>query len=409
MSGGEEGKVRVFDERSRTVMKTFRGHVGPVRVTSFTPDKVFVMSGGDDRSCRKWDLGTEQQIFSKTFHTDYLRCGFVLQSTPNMWLTGSYDKRVIGMDTRTQDISYSILLKNPIEAMLSYNLDGNLAVANGSSVSIFDFRVLDRGALCELSNHAKTVTSLAVSDNETRLLSGSVDQTVKIWNVESDFDCVLTQRFSAPILSVGMAPSNEFFCVGMADGLISMQHRPSKKTLSQQDEDASYARTKGHRLDHKPARGDFRVASAPRIKRSKVDALLRKFRYSEALDMSLLENESSGLTVSLISDLIDRRALDAALSGRNDSSLSPICKFISANLIREHFAEILMFVFDRILELYSVTYNQSRLLQSHFAEIKRKISAEISLETQYLELLGQVETAQAQIERKKKRDEEKLN
>ena len=84
-----------------------------------------------------------------------------------------------------------------------------------------------------------------------------------------------------------MAPSNEFFVVGMADGLISMQHRPPKKTMPQEEEEASYQRTKGHGIDHKPERGDFRVPTGPRVKRSRVDALLRKYRYKEALDASI--------------------------------------------------------------------------------------------------------------------------
>ena len=118
VAGGEEGKIRVFDESSKSIMKQFHGHVGAVRVASFTPDKVHVMSGGDDKSVRKWDLGTEQQIFSKIFHSDYVRSGFVLESTPDIWVTGGYDKRVIGMDTRTEETSWNLSLENPVEQVL---------------------------------------------------------------------------------------------------------------------------------------------------------------------------------------------------------------------------------------------------------------------------------------------------
>lgn len=43
----------------------------------------------------------------------------------------------------------------------------------------YDVRAVDRGVLGLLSNHAKTVTCLSTADDESRLLSGSVDQTVK--------------------------------------------------------------------------------------------------------------------------------------------------------------------------------------------------------------------------------------
>lgn len=43
----------------------------------------------------------------------------------------------------------------------------------------YDVRAIDRGVLGLLANHSKTVACLSTADEETRLLSGSVDQTVK--------------------------------------------------------------------------------------------------------------------------------------------------------------------------------------------------------------------------------------
>jgi U3 small nucleolar RNA-associated protein 15 len=134
--GGEEGRVRVFDEKSKTMMKQFVGHAGPVRLSKFFPDKVTVLSGGDDGTVRKWDLGTETLMFSSSFHSDYVRCGFVFKSTPSVCLTGGYDKKVIALDSRTEQATFSIALDHPVEEMLSYGQDTSLAVANGNLVSM---------------------------------------------------------------------------------------------------------------------------------------------------------------------------------------------------------------------------------------------------------------------------------
>lgn len=56
--GGEEGRVRVFDASSRSMLKQFKGHVGAVRATQFAPNKTTILSGGDDGTLRGWDLPT---------------------------------------------------------------------------------------------------------------------------------------------------------------------------------------------------------------------------------------------------------------------------------------------------------------------------------------------------------------
>ncbi len=248
----------------------------------------------------------------------------------------------------------------------------------------YDVRAVDRGVLATLSNHAKTVTCLSTSDEESRLLSGSVDQTVKgkveralqvvqlttckkVWNVASaEYECVLTQRYTSAVLCMGMAQSNLFFVVGMADGVVSMQHRPPHKADEQaggssastvsssssvssvNGEGAPGTAQRKSRVDYKPERGDFRVVSGARIYQGKADAFLRKFEYRKALDAVL---EASGSTpsmiVALFSDLIDRRALDAALSGRDEKSLLPICEFLYKQINKPFYDEICIDVLDR--------------------------------------------------------------
>ncbi len=401
--GGEEGRVRVYDEKTKAQMKQFIGHNGAVRVTRFFPDKVTVMSGGDDATVRKWDIATETQLFSSSFHSDYVRCGFTLASAPAIAVTGGYDKKLIAIDSRTEQIAFSVTVDHPIEEILSYGGEANVAIANGNLVSLFDLRSLDRGALSVLSNHAKTVTSLSTADEETRLLTGSVDQTVKIWNLNTpEYQCVLTQRFTAPVLCMGMAPSNQFFVVGMADGLLSMQHRPLHKTEAEASA-VPYAvaaggqpkvrRTRG--VDHKPDRGDFRVASGARLYQGKADGFLRKFEYKKALDAVLESSPSAAMVVALLSDLIDRRALDAALAGRDDESLVPILAFLYKQINKPFFDEICIDVLDRVMELYSDVLAQSVVLSEQFRKIRRKLDDEIELQLTYMELAGQVETVAA--------------
>lgn len=231
---------------------------------------------------------------------------------------------------------------------------------------------------------------------------------------------MLTQRFTSPVLSMGMAPSNLFFVVGMADGVVSMQHRPPHKpeepasasSRSVGEEEPQERAARKSRVDYKPERGDFRVVSGARVYQGKADAFLRKFEYRKALD-AVLESAANtpALIVALFSDLIDRRALDAALSGRDEKSLLPICEFLHKQINKPFYDEICIDVLDRfdakdnffygiftsfslrrLMELYSNVVAQSPLLGEQFRKIRRKLDEEIDLQEQYLSLSGQIET-----------------
>lgn len=186
---------------------------------------------------------------------------------------------------------------------------------------------------------------------------------VTVWNVASaEYECVLTQRFTSAVLCMGMAPSNLFFVVGMSDGVVSMQHRPPHRPEEQSSAATSNANsiisgsssgvasssTRKPRVDYKPERGDFRVVSGARIYQGKADGFLRKFEYRKALDAVLESNSNTpALVVALLSDLIDRRALDAALSGRDDRSLLPLCEFLLKQINKPFYDEICIDVLDR--------------------------------------------------------------
>ena len=395
VSGGEDGRIRVFEERSRTLMKQFKGHVGPARVSKFCVDKITVMSGGDDGSVRHWDVATETQLFSVRLHSDHVRCGMVEQSSPYVWVTGGYDKMVAGLDIRSQEAAFKISLKEAVEEMCAVHGDSSVAIANGNAVDMYDLRAFDKGAFASLSNHAKTVTCVHFQDG--RLLSGSVDQTVKVWSAADDYECVMTQRYTSPVLCVGLAPSSQFFVVGMSDGTISMQHRPPLKSSEAEEEKKYYSvKNKKHftrGADHKPEKGDFRVpGNQNRVHKSNVDNLLRKYRFKEALDASLREKEFPGLTIALLSDLIDRRVLDGALAGRDEEGLDLICNFVLKNVTKPHYDEVCMDVLERLIEIYSPVFNQSPALTEQFQRMKRKIEEEVSVQMTYVEISGCIET-----------------
>jgi hypothetical protein len=87
-------------------------------------------------------------------------------------------------DQRRFMINRSYEDKGEYEAA-SLTPDGRYVVSGGGRGALALYRVQDGHKVREFKGHAGGVTCLAVSPDGTRLVSGSLDQTVRLWNVHT--------------------------------------------------------------------------------------------------------------------------------------------------------------------------------------------------------------------------------
>jgi len=71
-----------------------------------------------------------------------------------------------------------------------------------------------------ITGHGDWVTTLAVNDNLKALVSGSLDSSIKVWDLNSG-KCLKTMPMGAPIWSVAFSPTGEHLVVATQDGNIS--------------------------------------------------------------------------------------------------------------------------------------------------------------------------------------------
>ena len=203
VAGGQEPVVQLFDMNSRSTLRSFKGHLGAVRVSTFSPNNTVIMSASDDRTVRGWDIPGDTQLFSFEGHTDYIRSGLVAEDNPDLWLTGSYDHTVRLWDTRVGGSVMTLEHGAPVESLLMFPGGGLIASAGGNFVRIWD--VIGGGRMLQsISNHQKTITGLCFDANRTRLLSCSLDQHVKIYNVQ-DYKVTHSVKYPAPVLCIGLS------------------------------------------------------------------------------------------------------------------------------------------------------------------------------------------------------------
>ncbi|KNC51417.1 U3 small nucleolar RNA-associated protein [Thecamonas trahens ATCC 50062] len=391
-AGSEDGLVQLFDASSRLILRKLKGHTRAVRALGFG-SKSSLYTASDDFTARIWDVPTETSTMTLSGHTDVVRSATLMPGSEHLLLTGSYDHSIMLWDTRTGSSTLSLDGGGPLEALLVLPSSGLVVSAALNSLSVWD--ILAGGKkLLSVSNHRKTITALALDSTGARLLSASLDQQVKVYDV-TDYSVTHTIKFESPLLSLALAPDNSLLVAGGVNGELAIREhkqggasaadmRPATRAGS--GDDAGPSAKKLHPgshahaergQSHKPEAGDFVLASFRRKKLRDFERFLKKFEYKNALDAAL-NTRDPVVVVSLIAELKQRAGLNIALKGRDDTSLEPILEFLIRYAVVPRYAPLLLDVAATVLEMYAPFIGQFVSLDEQFVQLAQQTRREVA-------------------------------
>jgi len=410
VAGGAEGIVRVFDLANRSILRQF-SHVfkAPVRVTKFSTDIEYLLAGSDDCSLRRLNVPTQKEDCRFDGHTDYIRSALEMPSSATTWVTGSYDRTVKAWDTRTQQCVLTMEHGEPVEAILALPTGGLLFSAGGDCVKVWD--VTGGGRLLQtITGHQKAITALALNGSANRLFSASLDQHVKVHDLR-DFGTTHSFTYSGPVLAIGISADDHLLAAGLQDGSLVLR----KKIIAQKTEEVKIGnkfsiiplapQESGARLQprtgtkryfmrghhHVPAPEDFEAQPAgKKLKLKAYDRFLKKFQYHDALDCALA-TQMAPVVITVLEELIYRRALNIAISNRDPAGLEPLLTFIVKQIDNSRYAALLTDITNLVLDRYSSLLGQSVGLDELFVKLKQKVEAELAFHQQSSELTGALE------------------
>ncbi|KAJ1645306.1 U3 small nucleolar RNA-associated protein [Coemansia asiatica] len=394
VAGDESNLVQVFDVGSRAILRTFKGHTDPVHITRFMPNRTQVFSGSDDTTVHVWDIPSQASVFTSNEHSDYVRSGCVFAENPNLFATGSYDHTVRIWDTRAGSCAIKIAVDDPVESVLSLPGASVFAVANGPSVQMFDISMGGR-PLFSMGNHEKTVTSLCLDSNGGRLLAGSLDHHVKVYDLQT-YKMTYSSNYPAPVLSVALSPDETMLAVGMTSGVFSLRRRDvsAKEQAQVELKERTVYGTRAYFMrgsSHKGVDDDLRIEYKRSRSLADYDHFLRKFEYSRALDAVLANNRAGVTVISLLQELVHRDGLGSALSGRDELSLDPILRFVSKYINHPRYTQLLIRVSNVILDIYGDLIYDSTRTSELLVRLLSKIRLELRLHQDLTLMLGSMD------------------
>ena len=386
-----QGTIQLFNTTSRTVLRKLTDHKSTVSSLNFFKDNVSMISTSDDSTVKLWDVpsGTCSRTFTE--HSDYVRCSAVTRMNSNLFLSGSYDGTVKVWDSRSESSALTLQHDHPVESVLI--LPGStMAVSSGSNlIKLWD--VIGGKLLCTFNNHQKTVTSLAFDYIDNKIVSGSLDRMVKIFDI-STFEAVCTFKFDSAILSIALAPDNSFLVGGMSNGQMTLKKKKEEPVDTKMHFDTPAPATRRF-FDRGPSRvadeTDLKVEKTKAPKYSKLDKYLRKFEHSKALETVFRPNVPKETVHNLIQELIRRDALFGAFSDRDEGQILPIVDFITRYIIDPNFSETMVIAANTLLDIYGSIVFKSLKLQKAIHTLSQQIAEEVKLDSELIKVLGSLE------------------
>jgi len=416
--GGDDGAVKIFDLATKTLLRILQkqkesGSGGSSRLKKaessefsvkscdFLLDSKCVAGFSDDKSVAIWDVATEDVVARWDVHKDYVRAGCASEINADVVASGSYDHTVRLFDKRQAgngDSTACFDHGSPVEAVMFFPNGTLLASAGGHEVRIWD--LIAGRMLAKMMPHNKTVTSLGMAMNNSRIVTASLDRQVKLHDV-STFQTVHSINFPSPVLSAAVAMDDSMVCAGMADGMVQFLHRkvpPSESEREAEEMNRKKTTSMRHRYlqytAFDPQPDDVIVKQEKSIKESRHDFFLRKFEYSKALDQVLklyVQKKYPEYTYSVLRELKRRKGLKTAIGGRDEKALGLLLQYLAKYINDSRFTQLLTEVMEVVLEMYGSQIGSCPATDKLFLEIRNRVDREVRNMRQLATLQGTVD------------------
>ncbi|CAE6383894.1 unnamed protein product [Rhizoctonia solani] len=207
-------------------MIVHEGHTSAVRSVVFSPDGKSVASGSADQTIRIWHAHNPSSIGEPLRGHSHSIWSVAYSPVGNIIASGSHDQTIRLWDLNTHRHMYQPLLRNHLVYSIAFSPDAKFIASGGGHYSLdssaFSVQLANVQNMTAAANlfkgHTSFIYSVQFSPQGTSLVSGSVDKTIRIWDVERGTTIVGPLKgHTDSVRSVALSPDGSQILSGSFD------------------------------------------------------------------------------------------------------------------------------------------------------------------------------------------------
>lgn len=228
LTTSDDRTIKLYSALNGDLLQTFGGSTDRVTSVAFSPDDALFVAGVADGSLTLRNRLTGDIVRQFTGHTAAVN-SVAFSPDGSRIVSGGDDRRAIVWETFTGQMVADLtghafgvtsVAFSPTDAtlVLTGSVDQTARlwdVISGSPLVSFEPQTNNEGAL--ISGHANSVTSVAFSPDGSRVLTGSDDRTAKLWSAASGAELLTISGHSDRVASVAFSPDGATIATGSAD------------------------------------------------------------------------------------------------------------------------------------------------------------------------------------------------
>jgi serine/threonine protein kinase/sugar lactone lactonase YvrE len=231
ISAGDDKTIKIWDLQTGQAKQTLEGHTNWIYSLAISPDGRTIASGSKDSSVKVWDLADGSERYTLKGHVNYVN-GVAISPDNQVLVTASYDKTVKLWSVPTGEGFGTLRGHTGYVLAIAFSPDGQV-IASGSYdkyIKLWDLQTQQE--LRTLSGHFSDVNALAFSADNQRLVSASDDRTIRIWDWKNGkmLQTISTEH-TGPIFAMALSPNGEIVASGSEDETIKLWDLSKGKEL----------------------------------------------------------------------------------------------------------------------------------------------------------------------------------
>ncbi|KAJ8587075.1 WD40 repeat-like protein [Rhizopogon salebrosus TDB-379] len=216
-SGHSDGMVRLWDVGGEGVIAKCIGHTSPVWALCWNADGDRMVTGAEDGTVRVWEVESAETVLGpiESGH-EYVHTVIYSPDKSVIGTGGFADSAVKIWDADTGELLFTIEHDYEVWS-LAWTSDGEKLISGSGddSIGIFDTDTWQQVATLE--GHEGAVLAMSLFQNDRLLASASWDQTARLWDLDKNLPVGLALQHEADVISAAISVDGKLLVTSCAD------------------------------------------------------------------------------------------------------------------------------------------------------------------------------------------------